>query len=391
MTGLRGVGKTALLKAFEVASLDHGWVAVGPDLDDRTPLAEVIARSARRALLELELKQRVAARVRLALAGLATFALSDPGDFELSHTPRARTSRDALGEDFGDLLTAIGEAARATARGVVFLLDELQYAPAGEFGAFTEGLQRTSQRSLPITCVAAGLPTLPKLSGRAKSHFDRLFARSPIGRLIRADAYSALAAPASELGVNWDRAALEHVFKQTSGHPWCLQEYGKHAWDTASGARITEDDARSGGAVAQARLDDEFFGADFEGRATPAERHLLRAMSSCEGPPYSMADLTRALGKKDQRSLSMRRDSLIRKGLIYVPRHGYVDYTAPGFVAYLSRLNSAHPKQPRDDEHEPTIPPSGDEPARGDLGIADRRRDENAPVDDGADQARPRV
>ncbi len=339
VTGLRGVGKTALLKTFERASFEHGWVAVGPELDDRTPFAEVIARSARRALLDLELKQRAAERARLALERLAMFSLRDPDDLELSYTPRVRTSRDALGEDFGDLLTAIGEAASTRGRGVVFLLDELQYAPKDEFSAFAEGLQRASQRSLPTTCVAAGLPTLPKLTGRAKSHFDRLFERSQIGLLKRAEAYAALADPATVLNMRWDLEALEYVFAKTSGNPSFLQEYGKHAWNAASGDRITEDDARSGGALAQASIDEEFFRAGFEDRATPAEQQLLHAMASCDGPPYAIADVTRALGKKAQRLLSMRRESLIRKGLIYAPRRGYLDYTAPGFAAYLARLN----------------------------------------------------
>jgi AAA ATPase domain len=344
LTGLRGVGKTALLKAFERASLEHGWVAVGADLDDRMPLAEVIARSARRALLGLELKQRAAERARFALEKLTMFTLRDADAFELSHISRVRTSHDALGEDFGDLLTMIGDVAGTRGRGVVFLLDELQYAPVDEFSAFVEGMQRASQRSLPITCVAAGLPTLPKLRGRAKSHFDRLFDRSQIGRLRQADAYSTLTTPAAELDVSWDRGALEYVFEETSGYPWFLQEYGKHAWNGASKDRITEDDARSGGVVAQAHLDNEFFGAGFEERATPAERQMLRTMSRCEGPPYSIADLTRSLGKDDQRALSMHRDRLIRKGLIYVPRRGSLDFTAPGFVAYLSRSNRPPPE-----------------------------------------------
>jgi hypothetical protein len=80
----------------------------------------------------------------------------------------------------------------------------------------------------------------------------------------------------------------------------------------------------------------------FEGRATPAERTFLYAMTTCQGPPYSIADVTRMLGKKDQRSLSMRRNSLIRKGLIYAPAHGLVDYTVPHFAEYLLRQ---HPEE----------------------------------------------
>ncbi len=75
----------------------------------------------------------------------------------------------------------------------------------------------------------------------------------------------------------------------------------------------------------------------FEGRPTPTERAFLYAMAQCQGPPYSISNVTRALGKTDQRSLSMRRNSLIRKGLVHAPEHGLIDYTAPHFAEYLRR------------------------------------------------------
>jgi hypothetical protein len=72
-------------------------------------------------------------------------------------------------------------------------------------------------------------------------------------------------------------------------------------------------------------------------RATAAERKLLHAMARCPGPPYSIGDVTTELGKSDQRSMSVQRNALIRKGLIYAPRHATVDYTVPRFADYLRR------------------------------------------------------
>lgn len=46
-----------------------------------------------------------------------------------------------------------------------------------------------------------------------------------------------------------------------------------------------------------------------------------------------------SLGKSDQRSLSVQRDALIKKGLIHAPQHGAVDYTVPHFADYLKRRN----------------------------------------------------
>jgi hypothetical protein len=335
VTGLRGVGKTVLLNAFEDMSIERDWVPESIELDEDTSFPDALARSIRRALRELSPTKKMAERVRLVLGGLGTFSLKDPAGFELTYTPGATLQRDRLSEDFVDVLVALGEVAESKGRGVAFLLDEVQYVAAREFGPFTVGLHRINQRSLPITCVAAGLPSLPVLAGKAKSYAERLFDYPRVEQLSKTDADAALADPARKLEVVWEQEALNRVFRQTSGYPYFVQEYGKYIWDVAKDGCITSSDARTGGTIAQDRLDEGFFRVRYEGRATQAERAFLHAMTACEGPPYSMAEVTRALGKTDQRALSMRRNRLIQKGLVYAPEHGFVDYTVAPLAGYL--------------------------------------------------------
>jgi len=336
VTGLRGVGKTVLLNAFEDIAIDRGWIAVQREFDELTSLPAVVARSARRILEDLEPGRKVAEMIRRSFAGLGTFSVKDPNGFELSYTPTSSTTTDALGEDFTDLLLALGQAAAEKRRGVAFLLDEVQFVPAEQFGPFVVGLHRLNQKALPVTCVAAGLPSLPALAGEAKSYAERLFEYPRLDRLTRADAAGALSDPARSREVVFEDDALEYIFGETEGYPYFLQQYGKYAWDVASSGRITVEDARLGGREAQERLDEGFFAVRYE-RASAAERGFLDAMSRCEGPPYLIADITRELGKTDQRSVSMQRDALIKKGLIYASQHGTVEYTVPRFADYLHR------------------------------------------------------
>jgi hypothetical protein len=340
ITGLRGVGKTVLLNALEDISVERGWIAAGRELDEETSFPVAIARSSKRILGELQPTRKVADQVRQAFSRLGSFTLKDPSGFELTYTPGPEPSREALGEDFVDLLLALGQAAQSKGSGVAFLLDEVQFVPAREFGPFVVGLHRLNQKALPVTCVAAGLPSLPALVGNAKSYAERLFEYPRIDQLAKTDALHALADPASKLDVAWEPEALQYVFDQTAGYPYFLQQYGKYAWDIASDGRITKADAQAGGRIAQDRLDDGFFKVRYEGRATKAERAFLHAMAGCQGPPYGIADVTSALGKSDQRSISVRRNALIRKGLIYAPEHGMVDYTVPHFAAYLRRQDA---------------------------------------------------
>lgn len=68
-------------------------------------------------------------------------------------------------------------------------------------------------------------------------------------------------------------------------------------------------------------------------------------MARCEGPPCHVTDLTRELGKTHPRAIS-KRNALIKKGLIYAPRHGTVDYTVPRFTDYLRRRDGSSPDPP---------------------------------------------
>jgi hypothetical protein len=266
--------------------------------------------------------------------------LKAPGGWELSYTPSSGATADVLGEDFVDLLFALGRAAQEKHRGVAFLLDEVQFVPSSEFGAFVLGLHRLNQKALPVTCVATGLPSLPALAGEAKSYAERLFEYPRIDRLSEPDATAALRGPAASQDVIFDEDALAYVFRETEGYPYFLQQYGKFAWDVASDGQITLQDAQRGGQEAQERLDEGFFLVRYE-RATTAQRRFLHAMASCDGPPYHVTDIARELGKTHPRSISMKRNALIKKGLIFAPQHGAVDYTVPRFADYLRRRISS--------------------------------------------------
>ena len=174
------------------------------------------------------------------------------------------------------------------------------------------------------------------LAGEAKSYAERLFEYPRIDRLSRFDAAAALRGPAESRNVSFEEDALSYVFQETEGYPYFLQQYGKYAWDVASDDQITMRDAQLGGRQAQERLDEGFFLVRYE-RATTAQRSFLHAMAHCDGPPYPIAEIARTLGNADQRSISMKRNALIKKGLIFVPRHGTVDYTVPRFADYLRR------------------------------------------------------
>ena len=335
--GLRGVGKTVLLNTFEDFAVERDWIPIFKECEASTSLPALVARHCRRVIEDLQPTARAARRLRGMVARLSTFTVVDPNGFELRFDlGRGEAAPDPLSDDFVDLLLEVGALAEERGRGVVFLLDEVQFLHPDEFGPFVVGLHRINQKGLPLACVAAGLPTLPALAGEAKSYAERLFTYPTIGRLPREAADEALTRPAWVRKVRFAKGALDLAYERTLGYPYFVQEYGKYAWNVADGSRIDRRDMERGAELAQHALDDGFFLVRAE-RATEAERRVMRAMAGLGEPPYATRDVVRALGKRSASQVSMQREALIRKGLVYSPRTGFLDFTVPMFADYLLR------------------------------------------------------
>ncbi len=342
LTGLRGVGKTVLLNEFGRIAHDHGWVHEHLEATDDTRVASAVATLARRVLLELSLKERVKDRARSALGAVRSFvkvhvATGDGGALTIDFEPRPGLADSGdLDGDLGGVLREVGETAAAAETGVLFTIDELQYLSKGELGALIVGLHRVSQLGLPLLVAGAGLPSLPGLAGEARSYAERLFSYVEVDSLSHDDAHRALVEPVEVEGAAWEPAAVDQVIDRTEGYPYFLQEFGKQAWNVADGPAITEADVNGSTVLALDELDHGFFRARID-KTTDAERDYLRAMAGLEGPgPFRSGDVSAALGKRTTQTGPVR-DSLIKRGLLYAPRHGFLDYTVPMFDQFIRR------------------------------------------------------
>ena len=347
ITGLRGVGKTVLLGAFEERARLAGWATVETEITRDSDFRGRMAQLVRRALLQVAPRERWRERARRAAGVLRSFAITVSsegaitGSLDIEAVHGAADSGD-LSEDLSDLLVALGEAAAEHEAGVVFLLDEVQFLERPQLEALIAALHRTVQRQLPITLVGAGLPHLSRLAGEAKSYAERLFTFPVIGRLSEREAALALTAPAEEQEVALDRRAVEAVVTYTQGYPYFLQEYGKELWDHAAGSPITAQEAVETQAVVEAKLDGNFFRIRVE-RATDREVRYLRAMADLGPGPQRAGDVAAILGGSSAR-WGATRARLIEKGLLYPPDYGLAAFTVPQFDRYLRR---AYPSEPR--------------------------------------------
>jgi hypothetical protein len=339
ITGLRGVGKTVLLTTFEEIALERGWHYTLREIGASTDLRRVLARATRAMLEDLSPSTRLKSKALRVLARLNGFALKSPEGFELAFDMAAAPDDEGLSEDFTDILTTLGEVAVERETGVAFLFDEMQFLRPDQFGPFVAALHRCVQRSLPVVFVGTGLPQVPKLAGEAKSYAERVFNYSSIGRLPTEAARLAIAEPARRQGVRYDAKALERMVEICDGYPFFVQHYGKFVWVRAEGPDvITSGDVEDAATKALRNLDEGFFQVRIQ-RTSEQERRYLQSMADLgEDGPYRSGTVASELGRRTS-EVSVLRDGLIKKGLIYAPpgKYGYVDFTVPHFAGFMRR------------------------------------------------------
>ncbi|WNV75445.1 ATP-binding protein [Geodermatophilus sp. DSM 44513] len=353
VTGLRGVGKTVLLNRFSEIAEQQEWIVVEGEVTKNTNFTALLLRLTRRALLTLDAPSRWSGfgkKCAAALRGLTLNASVD-GTMGISWAgfpdpePGIADSGD-LTMDMTDVIVTLGQAAAERGRGVIFLLDELQFAPAEPLGAFITALHKVVQRRLPVTCVGAGLPMLPELAGEAKSYAERLFTNSLIGPLAPSEAEYAITKPAHERGVNYEPAAVQHMINFTEGYPFFLQVFGSIVWSTAQGSDlVTADDVQRAEAIVRDELDTSFFKARVGG-VTDAQRRYLRALAEAGEAEVPTGDVAATLGLRSSTQTGTVREALIRRGLVYSPRLGYTAFTVPQFGDYMRRHFQLEPHEP---------------------------------------------
>ena len=342
MVGLRGVGKTVLLDRMREEAEAGGIQTLYVEAPENRSLPAILAPQLRQALLRLSRNEQardLAQRSLRALAGFAKSLKLKYGDIEvgLDFDPEPGLADNGdLEHDLQALLETAGAAAQKAGTALALFIDELQYVKADELAALITALHRTSQQRLPVILVGAGLPQLRGQTGRAKSYAERLFDFPEIKPLSPEAAKFAIAKPANDQDVMVTPEALDLIAQETRGYPYFVQEWGKHAWDTADASPITQEDVQNASRTAIAALDESFFRVRFD-RLTPAERRYLRAMAELGSGPHRSGDIAEKLGR-GVTALGPTRNQLIGKGMIWSPNHGDTAFTVPLFDEFMRRI-----------------------------------------------------
>ncbi|ODT02976.1 MAG: hypothetical protein ABS52_11070 [Gemmatimonadetes bacterium SCN 70-22] len=356
--GLRGVGKTVLLNVVEEKARQEGFHVIAFEATDRMSLGEALVPELQHLLAKLstvEKAKQLALSALNALRGFASaFSVEVHGaKFEV----KGRAEDDIVSSNveiqLRSLLEDVGEAAKAAEQPVALLIDELQYLQlreAGrEFGALLAAVHRVGQRRLPIIMFGAALPQVLGQATKQKSYAERIFRFTKVGALDAKAAAEAIRKPITAQGEAIEDDALERIFALTKGYPYFLQEYGLQTWLAAPQSPITVIDVERAHAAATAALDQSFFEARMQ-RVTARERDYLVAMAGLGEGPYATSAVATVLGAENTTPVTPIRDTLVKKGMIWAPRRGFVEFTVPMFDHFLRRRGDALPLHEDDEE-----------------------------------------
>ncbi len=332
--GPRGVGKTSLLRAYERAAQDRGFVTVFITAGDR-PFLETV--SAEFTALSHRWQDSARAQIHAAVAHL-TIGIGPVSIKTATGPAAAAVPRRGAGRELQTLIRAATEQARRNdAVGLAVFVDEIQSADPDGLRALGYAWQnmQADDADLPATLFAAGLSHSQDVITSAVSFAER-FEYDHLRNLNDGAAITALVGPAGRRGVAWspDAAAAALTFAQN--YPYFVQLIGNETWKAAGfpapGDTLTAGHVEAA-AAAFTTTQNSFFRARWA-KATEAETQMLAAMAGLGDTDVRRRDIAAALGTRTE-SISDARRSLMDKGLIEEAGYGRLSFTAPGFAAYI--------------------------------------------------------
>jgi AAA ATPase domain len=362
ITGLRGVGKTVLLKEYERIARRRDWVVVRRDWSARlckeSDFATALAGYLQETVEALSLKAKLKKGASAALQAIGRIELQIAEDVTIAIRPGASEPPKSVLEDrLRVALAEVGSLARAQDRGVALLFDEAHSVydrpakhqfPLGALLSAIVAVQDQDEPPLPVMLVLCGLPPLTANIHAARSNAERLFRAEMIENLplqavppaTLSAAAQALVEPPSE--ITYDEGVAERVARDVDGYPYFIQWFGEALWDAADlyGKHTISDElyTRERRAI-QSSLDDEFFEPRYRD-ARQADQGTLRVAASLGGERFTKADLDTATGRSTG-ALAQSLTRLIADNLTYRDDHGVYAYTAPMFGEFMRRR---HPR-----------------------------------------------
>lgn len=315
ITGLRGVGKTVLLNAFEEEARARSWWVIS-ETATAGFTQRIIDALFRKASEILHTHRRKFSDI-------------------LEHQPKI-TLRSVLTE----ILSWQEEIDRKLGQdsvGLLITLDELHYHRREEVIDFGATIQHLVREDLNISVAMAGIPQsikplLASEEGKNPVTFLRRANRIDLGLIDNNEVRKALAEPVEKVGVTWEPDALTDAAEACGGYPFMIQLIGQQCFKRKRSNSITVASVTEAAVVAKRKLG-QLVHEPALADLSEVDRTFLVAMAADDGPS-TMSDIAQRLGVNPQYAGNYRR-RLIDAEIITSSGYGQVDFELPYMREYL--------------------------------------------------------
>lgn len=347
LTGLRGVGKSVLLKEFERLARDEGWAVIRHQVEPRHNTEEAVSRFVASAVDNAKKRMSRTRRVKAHLVDAVEVGRRMMSVTYEDITLTLGGSRQLELDLARNLYDAVEAALDAGHEGFALLLDEAQVirddtSRKGEhpLSMLVAAINALQEAGLPIALVMCGLPTLRANLQRARTYSERMFRGENIAELKGnpGPARDAFVEPLTGTGVTADEDLVARVLDEVEGYPFFIQLWGAELWEAAQDASLRSFTPPLLDSIEMdiyRRLDEEFYVGRVE-TLTPSEQDLLLSTAACPYPPLKTADI-RGRSSKSEGNVNVLMGRLTDQGVLYRVQKGVYEYTAPKFHQYLQR------------------------------------------------------
>lgn len=346
ITGLRGVGKTVLLRKLEEEAGERDWATVQlelqPQQNSNAGLITTLTSTMDRLRRDLSIATRVRRGLATAAGAMRRAVTVEWEGISWSLAGDLAGDASALGDELKETVDAGLKAGRA---GFALLLDEAQVLSDDKgregdhpLSILISAVSTLQRAGAPLALVLCGLPTLTVNLLAARTYTERMFTGEEVSSLDRPAARDAFVLPLHDTGYSATPELVTAVLDEVEGYPYFIQLWGKELWEIARASGTTElsepllIEARE---EIYRRLDLDFYEPRIAS-LTPAEQDLLVDSGKCPYPPLMVSDLN-SRSPKSSGNVNVLLGRLVAENVIYRERKGQYIYTAPGFYQYLER------------------------------------------------------
>ncbi len=355
LSGLRGVGKTALLGHIKPIAQQAGWLWTGDEFSEQTTLNE----------------ERIVVRIITDLTLLlGSIFLKTQVEMPIGFIGKKTTKQRPL--EYADLqkiydgtpgvvadklksvLRHVGKMISSTGvKGIIFAYDEAQnladHAQKDQYplSLLLDVFQSVQKHpgGYPFMLVLTGLPTLFSRLTKARTYSERMFHTLMLDRLSEEESRDAITVPLQQekCPVKFTPESVEAIVNHSGGYPFFIQYICREAFDVYMAKLISNEPLVIPVAQVLQKLDQNFFSKRWDLVSDP-QRVFLKVVAqlpNCEAE-FTAQEIIRiskdVLDKKySSSSVAQYLSRLEDKGLIYRNRFGRYQFAVPMLSGFIRR------------------------------------------------------